>query len=139
MKAVLDTNIVFSALLKQESVLKKLILDPVNDLYTCNFLFVEVFKHREKIKKCSRLDFDDILVLMRILFSKIHFVKEDIIPPQIYLEASALCAGLDEKDTPFVALSLFLKAPLLTGDKRLVTGLRAKGFDSVLTLDSMNR
>jgi predicted nucleic acid-binding protein len=44
-------------------------------------------------------------------------------------EADRLCADLDPKDTPFVALTIELGGRLWTGDKALVRGLRAKGFD----------
>lgn len=36
---------------------------------------------------------------------------------------------VDAKDTPFAALAIELDAPLWTGDKKLVLGLRKKGFD----------
>lgn len=120
MKRVIDTNIIFSALLKKESIIKKFILEPTNELYTCNFLFVEIFKYKEKIEKFSDLDVNDILAAMRIIFSRIHFVNEEMIPPQIYQKAFTLCSNVDEKDTPFLALSLFLDTPLLTGDKKLI-------------------
>jgi predicted nucleic acid-binding protein len=137
MKLVIDTNIIFSALLKKESKIKKFILDPANELYTCNFLFVEIFKYKEKIEKYSDLDFNDILVTMRIIFSKIHFVNEEMIPPQIYQKAYTLCSNIDEKDTPFVALALFIDTPLLTGDKKLTKGLKEKGFEKIVTLHSV--
>jgi predicted nucleic acid-binding protein len=137
MKVVIDTNIVFSALLKRESTIKKFILDPTNQLYTCNFLFVEIFKYRNKIEKFSELGFDDILNAMRIILSRVHFVNEGMIPPEIFQKARSLCFEVDEKDTPFVALSLFLDAPLMTGDKNLIKGLAAKGFDNIVTLESI--
>lgn len=59
MKLVIDTNIIFSALLKKESAIKKFILEPANELYTCNFFFVEIFKYKEKIEKLSDLDFSE--------------------------------------------------------------------------------
>jgi predicted nucleic acid-binding protein len=36
---------------------------------------------------------------------------------------------VDPKDTPFVALTIELDGRLWTGDKALVRGLRAQGFD----------
>ncbi len=137
MKVVIDTNIIFSALLKKESTIKKFILDPTNELYTCNFLFVEIFKYRNKIEKFSELEFDDILSAMRIIFSRVHFVNEGMIPPEIFQKAHSLCFDVDEKDTPFVALSLFLDAPLMTGDKNLIKDLAVKGFDNIVMLESI--
>jgi len=40
-----------------------------------------------------------------------------------------LYKDVDEKDTPFVALSLELGFELWTRDQELIIGLKAKGFD----------
>jgi len=40
-----------------------------------------------------------------------------------------LCKDIDEKDFAYLALSLELDGRLWTGDKKLINGLRAKGFD----------
>ena len=135
MKAVIDTNIIFSSLLKKESKIKAFILDPSNEFYCCNFAFVELFKYRNKIEQISDLDFDDIIDLMRIIFSKINFVRERVIPIEIAKEAYNLCFDIDEKDTPFIALALFLDVPLITRDKKLMKGLQGKNFDKIIPLD----
>jgi len=45
-----------------------------------------------------------------------------------------LCKDIDESDTPFVALTIELKALLWTGDKKLKEGLKKKGFISFFEL-----
>jgi len=47
----------------------------------------------------------------------------------VWLEARRLCLGIDEKDTPFVALTIHLDGKLWTEDDDLKQGLRARGFD----------
>ncbi len=137
MKAVIDTNILFSALLKKESKIKTFILDPSNEFYSCNFTFVELFKYKDEIEKISELDFVDIISSMRILFSKIIFIRENVIPHEIAKEAYDLCVEIDEKDTPFIALALFLDIPLITRDKKLINGLKEKSFDKIIPLNSI--
>jgi len=44
-----------------------------------------------------------------------------------------LTSDVDADDIAFVALTLHLDAQLWTGDKRLIRGLAAKGFDRVVT------
>ena len=48
-----------------------------------------------------------------------------------------LCRDIDPKDTDYVALSLELNHPLLTRDKPLADGLRAKGYTNLVLLDEL--
>jgi len=45
------------------------------------------------------------------------------------VQAYRLCKATDEKDTPYVALTLHLDGRLWTGDEQLKTALRVQGFD----------
>ena len=45
------------------------------------------------------------------------------------MEAYRLCRGIDEKDTPYVALTLHLDGRLWTEDAELKSGLKARGFN----------
>ena len=49
--------------------------------------------------------------------------------PAGWMEAHRLCKDVDEKDTPYVALTLYLDGRLWTDDDELRLALRAKGFD----------
>ena len=50
MKIVIDSNILFSALLKADAKLAEIILNPSFRIesYSCYFLYIELFKHKEK-------------------------------------------------------------------------------------------
>lgn len=50
------------------------------------------------------------------------------------MEAYRLCRDVDEKDTPYVALSIHLDGQLWTDDMVLKTGLKRKGFSSFFEL-----
>ena len=54
-----------------------------------------------------------------------------------YKNAYDLCKDIDPNYTPFVALTIFLNATLLTGDKILVKGLKEKGFDQITSLNEV--
>lgn len=48
-----------------------------------------------------------------------------------------LVEGIDDYDAPFMALSLALKAPLWTGDKKLINGLKRKEYNFILDTASI--
>lgn len=50
-----------------------------------------------------------------------------------------LVKGIDERDDHYVALALHLDLPLLTGDKKLITGLRRRGFKLVITSEELRK
>ena len=142
MKIVIDSNILFSALLKADAKLAELILNPSFTIqgFTCYFLYVELFKHKEKIVRLSSLEETDLLDVLYRLIRKITFVNETIIPDEIRKKAYELTADIDPKDAPFVALAIYADATLWTGDRKLLDGLQAKGFTQIIsTADLLNR
>ncbi|GAB2770833.1 hypothetical protein GCM10027275_11920 [Rhabdobacter roseus] len=48
-------------------------------------------------------------------------------------EAVRLTSGVDTDDVAFVALTLHKNGWLWTGDKKLITHLKAMGFDRIIT------
>ncbi|MBE0425847.1 MAG: hypothetical protein IBX72_04265 [Nitrospirae bacterium] len=54
MKVVVDTNILFSAFLSENSQYRDLLFDEKYEFYSPNFVFLEIFKHKEKILKCKK-------------------------------------------------------------------------------------
>ena len=62
------------------------------------------------------------------IIERIQFVPTDFISLESRQKAYDLCYDVDIKDLPFVALSIDLKIPLWTGDKKLKIGLIKKGF-----------
>jgi predicted nucleic acid-binding protein len=126
---VVDTNILFSALVGRHSRLREMLLMESSVSFCCpRFVFSELFKHKERILAATELSEDELLDALNSLFARIQFVDESAIRIGDWLEARRLCSGIDEKDTPFVALTIHLNARLWTEDGELKTGLRTKGF-----------
>lgn len=50
-----------------------------------------------------------------------------------------MTSGIDEKDTPFVALTIDLEGSLWTGDKKLINGLRSKSVEWALTTEELDQ
>ena len=87
-------------------------------------------KHKEKVVHFSQLSEDEIVRFYHILMRRTNIYKEDLIAPEHWTTAYALCCDIDESDTPHVALTVALDGLLWTGDKKLKEGLKRKGFDS---------
>jgi predicted nucleic acid-binding protein len=129
MKIIIDSNIIYSALLSKNNICQYVIFSEHFDFYSPNFMLTEIFKLKEEIKKRSELNEDELIAQFERILSKITFVKEEIISTSFYFDSFNLCKDLDEDDIPFVALTLFLNGLLLTGDKILYNGLKAKNFN----------
>ena len=131
---VIDTNVVFSALVSRNARLREaLLIEPALRFCCPRFLFIELFKHKERILRFTELPEEEMLDFLNVILSRVEFVEEGAISIGTWIEARRLCFDVDEKDSPFVALTLHLGARLWSGDEELKRGLRAKGFDAFYT------
>ena len=129
-QVVVDTNIIFSALLPVQSPLRIILQDKSYNFVSPNFTISEVFKHKEKIFKYTLLSEPDFFNQLNNIIENIRFVPLDFISDENREKAFNFCKDTDLKDIPFVALSLELNAPLWTGDKKLKTGLKKLDFNN---------
>ena len=129
-KLVVDSNIVFSSLIKgkKSEVLRKIIfLSSKIKLIAPEELLFELHKHFEKFTS------EEVEEVLYILFTQINVIPRGFYKNEIS-EAYSVAKQFDEKDTPFVALALKLKAPIWTGDKKMIIyGLKSGKY---LALDT---
>ncbi len=133
MKIVVDTNIIFSALLNSNGVIGDILFnsDSILEFYSCNYMRYEITKHWKKLKSISKLKEDEILESQFRIYEKISFINEELIPAKIWQQSEKLVANIDIDDTDFVALRKYLKAHIWTGDKELYKGLKKAKYKSV--------
>ena len=133
-KIVVDTNIVFSAILNSNSIIAKILLRSHNELqfYSCNYLRYEIKKHRNKLLKLTNLSEEALSELEELITYRITFIDERIISKDLLEMSSIQLQNIDENDTVFLALTNLLGARLWTGDKQLYNGLKRKGFNDVI-------
>lgn len=108
MKLILDTGIIISALIKEFSANRNLLIMPVFDFYLPEYALDEINKHKEKISRLSGLSQDVLSVMVSVLVERITIVPETLIKPRIK-EASKLIGFRDKNDVPFVALALAIE------------------------------
>jgi predicted nucleic acid-binding protein len=139
MKVVVDTNIVFSAILNSHNWIGQILLYSGNTtkFYSPKYLQVEIQNHIEKIRKISNLNDSEINELVQILYTKINFISDELIPKEMLKKADFLTKDVDFDDVMFVALSLHLECKLWTGDKSLIKGLNQKGFRNFISTQEL--
>jgi predicted nucleic acid-binding protein len=134
-KVIIDTNIIFSALLKTNTTFSQIIFNSSGffEFYSPHYLRTEIQKHWNRIKNISKLSDEQLEESYDSLLAKITFISEEIIPQKIWEDSEKIAEGIDLDDTDFIALTKYLKGKLWTGDLELRNGLRKKGFRNVLT------
>lgn len=139
MKIVIDSNILFSSIITPKGIIADILLNPFYNFskYATNYLFVELFKHQDKILKASELSKNDLLELLHIIISDVTFVSESLIPPDIKKKAYNLVHDIDPKDSTHLALSIFLDSYLWTGDKILYSKLKVKNYKKVINTEEL--
>ena len=128
MIVVVDTNIIFSALLPESSKIRDVLLKKEHRFYCPNYFFTEIFKYKEKILKYTRLNESELYDYLNRIPENIRFIKGEVVSKENRLTAFNLCKDIDERDAPFIALAIEIEAHIWTGDKKLKKGLEKKGF-----------
>ncbi len=126
---VVDTNLIFSALIPKASEIRDQLFENSMTFYAPNFLITEIYKHKDKLIAISKLDESEFYLYFNGIIERIQFLPIDFISIESRKTAYNLCKNIDIKDTPFIALSIELNIPIWTGDKKLKDGLRLKGFN----------
>ncbi|MGZ3777300.1 MAG: PIN domain-containing protein [Mucilaginibacter sp.] len=139
MKIIVDTNIVFSAILNSHGKIGELLLNKPTEVQflSPNFLLEELTFHSGKIIRLSNLNKVEYEEIKAYVIQHIEFIDIDMIGIGSWNKAAEMIGELDEKDIPFVALAIEIDAFLWTGDKKLTKELHRKKFDRVLATDML--
>lgn len=139
MRIIVDSNIIFSAILKTESKIGQLLTNSKNyfEFYTINYSRTEIENHKHKIVKLTGYSDLEYQTVTELISSKIRYINEAILPKEICIKATEIVSDFDIDDAYFVAISLFLNAKLWTGDKVLINNLFAKGYRNTITTNNL--
>jgi predicted nucleic acid-binding protein len=129
-KIIIDSNIVFSALLNIDSRIGQIIISGGRHylFYAPEYIRTEIIQHKDKILQLTKSDEVGFIESFNLIFRNIIVLNHSLIPLTIYRKAEHLCSDLDINDTAFVALTEFIKGRLWTGDLKLINGLQQKGY-----------
>jgi predicted nucleic acid-binding protein len=139
MRIVVDTNVVFSALLNSNSRIGRLLFDSRDkfQFFSCKYLQKEIHRHVDKIRYYSGLNNENLSELIALVESRIFFIEEELLPAAVIAEAKEWGLGVDFDDFAFVAIANHLDAWLWTGDKKLTIGLRQKGYRCIVSTSDL--
>lgn len=134
MKIIVDTSIFISALISPKGIFAELLMNPIFQFekYSSYYLVIEVFKHKEKILKYSKLSESELIEQVYNLLKNVKLINESQIPKEIWEKAFELTKDVDENDTAFIALTEFTDGKLWTLDKKLSNGLKKKGYSKII-------
>jgi predicted nucleic acid-binding protein len=137
---IVDTNIVFSAIINANGKIGDLLFNSPENyrFYSPEFMKEEVNRYSDKLLKASKLNKTELLVSQDNIFSKIDLISEEVISNNTWRKAFLLTKNIDQDDTPFVALTLEIDGILWTGDKKLISGLKLKDFNSILSTNELH-
>jgi predicted nucleic acid-binding protein len=132
MRLIADTNVIFSSLLKMNSIELSILESERFEVYIPTFTFLEIFKHKERIINFSKLTENEILEAYSLILKYTNIINEKDIPKDLMKYSYIKCKDVDENDTIFVASSLFLEGYLWTNDKKLRDGLAKRGLSNII-------
>lgn len=139
MNVVVDTNVIFSALLNPRGKISDIFFNPSLDFtfFGPSFILDELKKHHNKLITISTISADELDFLKRSILSKVNLIDLEGIGQTSWEKALMLVREIDEFDAPFVALSLEMDSYLWTGDKKLKKGLENLGITWVLDTNQL--
>lgn len=138
-KIIVDTNIVFSAILNLDSTLSKILIEGGlrTKFYAPSFLTDEISSHQERICELKHFSSQEFNRVYFLVTKHITFINSYLVSTEDFKMAIELCKPIDPNDVEFVALALHLKGKLWTGDKKLSNGLTAQKWNEVVTTQQL--
>ncbi|MGD2085576.1 MAG: PIN domain-containing protein [Candidatus Aminicenantes bacterium] len=134
MKFVIDSNVIFSSLMSGKTFYMDFLSQ--NEVYAPDFLFEEISEYENMIIEKTPLK-KDFYYYAQEIFKYLKIIPKIAIRPETWQKAYNLCKEIDEKDTPFLALSLELNLPLITRDKKLYKNLIGKGVKNIILFEDL--
>jgi len=137
MKFVIDTNILFSAMVKK-SITRKIILSDTFELYVPEYLFTEINKHKDLILHKAKISGKDFIALLTLFQKHTKIVKREVYQDKTPV-AEEVMKGIDITDSPFLALALRLNYPIWSNDEHFKQQNLVKVYTTKEILELLRR
>jgi len=134
---VVDTNIVFSAIISDKGKIGELLLNKPLDLHFSSptYLLTELDNHTGRILAITGYSPEEYQQIKYLVTKHINFIDPDRISRENWGISNQLLKDIDENDASFLALNMELDSLLWTGDKKLIKGLESKNYTKLITTE----
>ena len=114
-KIIVDTNIVFSALLNTNSRIGQILVNGKNhfDFYSPAYVKFEIFKLKEKIKSIGKLTDNEFLEIYGLILKNITILNHSIIPTEIYKNAEIIPTGTINIKILIISTNVLFTSPFI--------------------------
>jgi predicted nucleic acid-binding protein len=138
-KIIVDANIVFSAILNSNGKIGDLLIDSKKhfNFIAPDFLRYEIKEKYQRLQSFSNLNIQQIMDAEYFVCRDITFISEIQIDSKSWIEANELVKDIDENDIPYIAYARQFKCKIWSGDKKLIKGLKEKGFSNIITTEEL--
>jgi len=127
MIVIADSNLIISSLYSPTGTIATILKTEKNVQFTApDFIFTEIENHFTEIVDVTDKSKRELNFELKKIVAKIKFVPVSEIPMLHIKKAISIVEDIDIDDTFFVALHLYKKHKIWTGDKVLIKGLEKK-------------
>jgi predicted nucleic acid-binding protein len=139
MIVICDANIVYSSIITPDGINFHIIVNSKVQICAPIFMLNELKRHKKTIIELAKINEHEFQQRLKFLKTKIKFLEEDEIPKTHILKSLEITDSVDPNDFIYVALHLHTNHKIWTGDKKLIKGLRSKGYDFCITTQELKR
>ena len=108
MKVVVDTNIVFSAILNSNGLIGELLFNSEDqfEFYSSEFINNELTKYKTKLQAITKMSEEKINTSIHQVLKNIDLISSEATSDIHWNRAFELASNVDEDDTPFLATAI---------------------------------
>lgn len=140
MIVIADSNIFISSIYTPDGSTANILTAKSNiQFFAPNFVFEEIKNHLSEISDKSGKTKREISNILQRITSNVIFYTVDDVPKKYTQKAIEIVRDIDIFDAPFIALHLYKKHKIWTGDRILINGLKKKGYDICITTTQLKK
>lgn len=137
MRIIIDSNVLFSALIK-DSLTRKIILEYEDKFLFPDFIFEEMEEHKDELREKCGLDDASFDALLSLILDKVRIVPNDSLLP-FRDRALDLVKDIDRDDAIFVACALAYDGSYIwSDDRKLKTVKNVRVLNTKEIIDILN-